>query len=106
MDGDPTVEWLLKTEANEDDAEISPDGRWLAYDSDESGESEVYVRPFPNVGEGRWQVSTNGGRNPVWGPNGQEIFYLRDTQDGGTANDSGGHRHRANLRAGHPGIGF
>jgi hypothetical protein len=55
---------------------ISPDGHWLAYDSDESGGTEVYVRPFPNVQGGRWQVSTAGGMRPAWSSNGREIFYL------------------------------
>jgi Tol biopolymer transport system component len=53
---------------------LSPDGRWMAYQSDESGRFEVYVRPYPGPG-GRWQVSLNGGREPVWSPAGGEIFY-------------------------------
>jgi hypothetical protein len=55
-------------------ARLSPDGRWLAYVSDESGQDTVYVRPFPH-GEGRWQVSIPGGDEPRWGPGGREIFY-------------------------------
>ena len=55
---------------------MSPDGRWLAYSSDESGEYEVYVRPFPDVDAGRWQVSTAGGFHPQWSPDGRELFYL------------------------------
>ena len=54
---------------------ISPDGRWLAYQGAESGQIEVYVRPFPGPG-GRSQVSTGRGINPVWAHNGREIFYL------------------------------
>jgi eukaryotic-like serine/threonine-protein kinase len=53
---------------------FSPDGRWLAYMSDESGSNEVYVRPFPNPG-GKWQVSTGGGGYPKWSRNGKELFY-------------------------------
>jgi Tol biopolymer transport system component len=53
---------------------LSPDGRWMAYASDESGRFEIYVRPFPGPG-GRWQVSLNGGNEPVWSPSGGEIFY-------------------------------
>jgi Tol biopolymer transport system component len=53
---------------------FSPDGRWLAYMSDESGSFEVYVRPFPGPG-GKWQVSTSGGRYPKWSRNGKELFY-------------------------------
>ena len=55
---------------------MSPDGRWLAYQSNESGRDEIYVRPFPNIDSGRWQVSTGGGTRPAWGPNGRELFYL------------------------------
>ena len=54
---------------------VSPDGRWLAYESDESGQLEVYVRPFPRFDAGRWQVSTGGGKQPVWAHNGRELFY-------------------------------
>jgi len=53
---------------------LSPDGRWMAYNSDESGRFEVYVRPYPGPG-GRWQVSLDGGTEPVWSPTGREIFY-------------------------------
>jgi serine/threonine-protein kinase len=70
------VEPLIQTPFNELNAEISPDGRWLAYESDESGQSEIYVRPFPNVAGGRWQVSTGGGTRALWARNGQELFYL------------------------------
>jgi Tol biopolymer transport system component len=54
---------------------LSPDGRWLAYTSDESGRFEVYVRPYPNVNAGRWQVSPNGGGSPHWSHTGRELFY-------------------------------
>ena len=56
--------------------EFSPDGRFLAYESNESGRQEVYVRPFPQVDSGRWQVSLAGGTRPVWSRNGREIFFL------------------------------
>jgi dipeptidyl aminopeptidase/acylaminoacyl peptidase len=55
---------------------LSPDGRWLAYWSDESGTNEVYVRPFPDASSGRWQVSRNGGSAPRWGQGGRELLYL------------------------------
>jgi serine/threonine-protein kinase len=56
--------------------QISPDGKWLAYDSDQSGHNEVYVRPFPDVNkEGGGIVSTDGGYGPLWSPDGREIFY-------------------------------
>ena len=57
-------------------ADFSPDGRYIAYQSDESGRSEIYVRPFPRVDNGRWQVSTAGGTRPVWARSGRELFYL------------------------------
>ncbi len=56
--------------------EFSPDGRYIAYQSDESGQAEVYVRPFPLVDSGRWQVSTAGGTRPAWARSGRELFYL------------------------------
>ena len=59
-------------------AEFSPDGRYLAYQSAEGepGQSEVYVRPFPQVDSGRWQISTTGGTRPAWARSGRELFYL------------------------------
>jgi Tol biopolymer transport system component len=67
---------LIETRANELNATISPDGRWVAYQSDESGVPEVYVRPFPDVNGGRWQVSPSGGRTPQWRRDGRELFYV------------------------------
>ena len=58
------------------DAEISPDRRWIAYESNESGRFEVYVRPFPPEQPGRWQISPNGGQHPLWSRNGRELFFL------------------------------
>lgn len=54
---------------------LSPDGRWLAYVSDESGRPEVYVRPFPESGDALWVVSVNGGRGPLWSQDGRRLFY-------------------------------
>jgi len=54
---------------------ISPDGRWLAYQSDESGSDEVYVRRFPGPG-GKWLVSAGGGHGPIWSSKKQELFYV------------------------------
>jgi eukaryotic-like serine/threonine-protein kinase len=65
---------FLKTPAIEGFPEFSPDGRWMAYMSDESGQTEVYVRPFPGPG-GKWQVSTQGGLYPRWSRAGKELFY-------------------------------
>ena len=55
---------------------LSPDGRWVAYVSVESGHEEVYVRPFPRTDRSRWQVSTGGGAEPVWSHSGRELFYM------------------------------
>ncbi len=60
-------------------ADFSPNGRYLAYESRESGHAEVYVRPFPRVDSGRWQVSTAGGTRPAWARNGRELFYLDES---------------------------
>ena len=79
LDKDRRAQPLVQTTFNELDADISPDGRWLAYQSDESGQNEIFVRPFPNVGGGRWQISTGGGLQPHWARNGQELFYLAPT---------------------------
>jgi dipeptidyl aminopeptidase/acylaminoacyl peptidase len=58
-------------------ATLSPDGRWLAYESNDANPDEIYVRPFP-TGGGRWQVSTHGGTTPQWSSDGKELFYLAD----------------------------
>ena len=75
MEGERTSQPLFQSQFSENNAMISPDGHWIAYDSNESGRSEVYVRPFPNVEEGKWQISRDGGTEPVWAPRGQELFY-------------------------------
>jgi serine/threonine-protein kinase len=71
---------LVATPFRERDPGLSPDGRWLAYSSDETGRFEVYVRPFPDVQSGKWQVSTAGGTGPRWSHRGGELFY-RDAVD-------------------------
>jgi serine/threonine protein kinase/Tol biopolymer transport system component len=68
------AEPFLSTPSTEAAPKFSPDGRWLAYQSNESGHDEVYVQPYPANG-GKWQVSTNGGTEPTWNPNGRELFY-------------------------------
>ncbi len=72
-DGDTLT--LVASPFNERIPKLSPDGRWLAYSSDESGRQEIYVRPFPNTGDAKWQVSTNGGYFPMWAHSGGELFY-------------------------------
>jgi Tol biopolymer transport system component len=65
---------FLRTRFDESGPRFSPDGRWLAYMSDESGRYEIYVQPYPGPG-GKWQISTGGGTEPVWNRNGRELFY-------------------------------
>jgi hypothetical protein len=67
---------FLQTEFVELQGQISPDGRWMAYTSDESGAPEVYVQSFPERGHGKWRISVNGGAQPQWRPDGKEVFYL------------------------------
>jgi serine/threonine-protein kinase len=66
---------LLTGPFTEQGAELSPDGRWLAYTSDESGQEEIFVRPFPSTNTGRWQVSTRGGGAARWSHSGRELFF-------------------------------
>ena len=66
---------FLQSNFNEDHAQFSPDGRWLAYTSNESGRYEVYVQSFPQAG-GKWQVSTGGGIAPRWRRDGRELYYI------------------------------
>ena len=68
--------WLLQGPYAERNAEISPDGRWIAYQSDESGQWDIYVRPFPDVDEDQTLVSRAGGVMPLWSRDGRELFYL------------------------------
>jgi len=72
---------LLHAEYDELTPALSPDGRWLAYVSDETGRREVFVRPFPEVDSGKWQVSVNGGVNPVWAHSGGELFFIDERLD-------------------------
>ena len=76
MESEHEFRSLLKEEYIETEPKVSPNGRWMAYTSNESGKNEVYVRPFPDVDSGgRWQVSTSGGTSPLWAPDGLELFY-------------------------------
>lgn len=69
---------LLAEEYDEQEPALSPDGRWIAYISNEAGTNQIYVRPFPDVNTGKWQVSTGGGIMPVWAHSGQELFFVDD----------------------------
>jgi serine/threonine-protein kinase len=75
MEGERARTPLLQEKHNETTPLISPNGRWMAYTSNESGEAEIYVSAFPDVDKGKWQVSTNGGTYPLWSPDGRELFY-------------------------------
>ncbi len=66
---------LIQTSFTENSAAISPDGHWVAYQSNESGSVQIYVRPFPAVDGGHWQITTSGGTRPVWARSGRELFY-------------------------------
>ena len=71
---------LVSSSAAEYAANISPDGRYFAYQSTESGgKFAIYVQPYPNVSQGRWRISPEGGKAPVWGSTGRELFYLDES---------------------------
>jgi serine/threonine-protein kinase len=76
LTGERTSTPVLVTPFNESSPEISPDGRWLAYVSDQSGRNEVYVRRWPG-GAAEWQISTDGGTEPVWDPDGRTLYFRR-----------------------------
>ena len=75
LSGDKKLQPFLQTPFNEDDPAFSPDGRWVAYASNETGRTEVYVRPFP-AAAGQYMVSRNGGSQPRWRHDGRELFFL------------------------------
>jgi hypothetical protein len=68
---------LVREESDQGLAKFSPDGRWIAYESSESGRREIYVRPYAEGG-GKWQISRDGGRYVRWARSGRELFYLKD----------------------------
>jgi eukaryotic-like serine/threonine-protein kinase len=72
---------VVSTRYDEDAIALSPDGRWLAYQSDETGTVEVFIRPFPSTDAGKWQVSSGGGTAPLWSRDGHELFYLSSGND-------------------------
>ena len=74
MEGDRATELLLDMEFREGAPAISPDGGWIAYHSNETGQREVYVQRFPALG-GKQAISTDGGAQPLWSPDGRELFY-------------------------------
>jgi serine/threonine protein kinase len=81
LTGDRKPSPLIQTPFTESHGQISPDGKWLAYYSNETGRSEVYVQPFPG-GAGKWQISTSGGQFPRWRRDGRELFYMSQASGG------------------------
>ena len=79
MEGDRKPIPYLQTPFNEADAQFSPDGKWMAYSSNESGQPQVYVQPIPTTGA-KWQISAAGGDQPRWRRDGKELFYLSSDQ--------------------------
>jgi serine/threonine-protein kinase len=79
LDGTRRVTPLVQSPFNERNGSVSPDGHWLTYEANDSGRVEVYVRPFPDVSSGHWQVSTDGGTRPIWTRSGQELVYVSPT---------------------------
>jgi len=77
-------EQFLRSQFNDQLPAFSPDGHWLAYQSNESGRPEVYVRPFPPPASGqggKWQISNSGGGQPTWSPNGRDLLYVNRVAD-------------------------
>jgi Tol biopolymer transport system component len=74
--GDRNPVIYLKTQTNPIEAQFSPDGHYVAYTSGETGRNEIYVRPFPQAGAGKWPISTSGGTQPRWRRDGKELFYI------------------------------
>jgi eukaryotic-like serine/threonine-protein kinase len=79
LDKERRLETLFQAAGVERNPAIAPSGRFIAFNSDESGRNEVYVRPLPNAGSRKWQISTDGGSGPLWTRGGTEIVY-QDSQ--------------------------
>ncbi|MFC1840729.1 adenylate/guanylate cyclase domain-containing protein [Thermodesulfobacteriota bacterium] len=76
MDDAQTYKLLLQEDHLEGHPQVSPDGKWIAYCSDELGQVQIFVKPFPDVNGGKWLISTDTGNSPLWSPDGRELFYL------------------------------
>ena len=90
---------LLQSPFTELFPQVSPDGKWLAYQSNETGRTEIYIKPFPE-GPGKWQVSTDGGKFPRWRGDGKELYFVIHRQHDGGGNP----RRRLGARARRPAI--
>ncbi len=75
------VPFIASPQFDQSGIAISPDGHWIAYESNETGRTEVYIRPFPNADGGKWQVSTDGGRAPLWNRNSRELFFVNGSRE-------------------------
>ena len=73
---DGVITPIVESDFSEGRPALSPDEQWIAYESDEDGDLDVYVRPFPDIDNGKWKVSTDGGASPLWSPDGTELYYL------------------------------
>ena len=78
---DTTPVPLIVTRYDEQAIAISPNGRWIAYESNETGRKEIFLRPFPATDDGKWQVSSGGGVAPLWSRDGRELFYVNPTRE-------------------------
>jgi Tol biopolymer transport system component len=76
MTGERTASALIESPFRKGSAKFSPDGRWIAYASNESNGFQIFVQPFPDVGRGKWQISARGGQEPRWRADGRELFFL------------------------------
>ena len=75
LDGDQTPRPLVQGAGNQSNSSLSADGRWIAYQSNETGRSQIYVQPVPTTGA-KYQITPNGGSRPAWSPDGRRIFFL------------------------------
>jgi Tol biopolymer transport system component len=75
------VPFIAAPQFDQSGVAISPDGHWIAYESNETTRTEVYIRPFPNADGGKWQVSTDGGRAPLWNRNSRELFFVNGNRE-------------------------
>jgi serine/threonine-protein kinase len=76
LTGERRIRPLVQSPFTDRNGVVSPDGRWLVYESDSSGRFEIYARPFPDTASGQWQVSTAGGTRPLWAHSGRELFFM------------------------------
>ena len=76
LDRTRSVTPLVQSPSRERNGVVSPDGRWLAYEADSSGQFEIWVRPYPATSAAQWQVTTGGGTRPLWMPREQELVYV------------------------------